>query len=34
VELDDDLRPDCFDADSVDCRGCAEDVRDGVVETW
>lgn len=34
VELDDDLRPECFDPESVDCRGCAEDVREGVVETW
>jgi hypothetical protein len=34
VELDADLRPDCFDPDSVDCRGCTEDVREGVVETW
>lgn len=34
VELDAELRPDCFDPDSVDCRGCVEDVRDGVVETW
>lgn len=34
VELDADLRPDCFDPDSLDCRGCVEDVREGVVETW
>ncbi|MFB6164305.1 MAG: hypothetical protein ABEJ31_04025 [Haloarculaceae archaeon] len=34
VALDDDGRPACFDADHQDCRGCAEDVREGVVETW
>lgn len=27
-------RPECFDEDHPDCRGCAEDVREGVVETW
>jgi hypothetical protein len=34
VDLDAELRPDCYDRDSVDCRGCVEDLRDGVVETW
>ncbi|MEF8788726.1 MAG: hypothetical protein V5A61_01235 [Haloarculaceae archaeon] len=34
VDLDADGRPDCFDPDSVDCRGCVEDVREGVIETW
>jgi hypothetical protein len=34
VELDPELRPECFDPQSVDCRGCAEDVREGDVETW
>ncbi|SNZ17393.1 hypothetical protein SAMN06269185_3008 [Natronoarchaeum philippinense] len=34
VGLDDHGRPECFDPDHPDCRGCAEDVRDGVVETW
>ncbi|MFB6130713.1 MAG: hypothetical protein ABEJ28_07840 [Salinigranum sp.] len=34
VDLDDDGRPGCFDPDFPDCRGCAEDVREGVVETW
>jgi hypothetical protein len=34
VSLDDELRPHCFDPDSVDCRGCVEDIREGVVETW
>lgn len=27
-------RPECFDADHPDCRGCAEDLRDGRIETW
>lgn len=34
VELDDDLRPACFDPSHVDCQGCAEDIREGDVETW
>lgn len=34
VSLDEQGRPACFDADHQDCVGCAEDVRDGVVETW
>jgi len=34
VALDDDDRPDCFEADHPDCEGCLEDVREGVVETW
>ncbi len=34
VALDGAGRPHCFDADHPDCRGCAEDVRDGCVETW
>lgn len=34
VEVDSEGRPSCFDADHPDCRGCAEDVREGVVETW
>ena len=27
-------RPECFAADNVDCEGCAEDVREGRVQTW
>jgi hypothetical protein len=27
-------RPNCFEAGHPDCEGCAEDVREGVVETW
>ncbi|WP_129114284.1 DUF7091 family protein [Halegenticoccus tardaugens] len=34
VTVDGDGRPSCFDPDHADCRGCAEDVREGVVETW
>jgi hypothetical protein len=34
VALDEDGRPECFDPDHRDCRGCVEDVREGVVETW
>lgn len=34
VVVDSDGAPACFDADHPDCRGCAEDVREGVVETW
>ncbi|WP_430503721.1 DUF7091 family protein [Haloparvum sp. PAK95] len=29
-----DGRPACFDPTHPDCEGCAEDVRQGVVETW
>ncbi len=34
VNLDDEGRPECFEADHPDCEGCAVDVRDGRVETW
>jgi hypothetical protein len=34
VHVDDDGRPDCFEAGHPDCEGCVEDVREGVVETW
>ncbi|MFD1586278.1 hypothetical protein ACFR9U_04750 [Halorientalis brevis] len=34
VSLDEQARPACFDPDHQDCRGCVEDVREGVVETW
>lgn len=34
VDLDGEGRPDCFDPDHPDCRGCLEDVREGTVETW
>ena len=34
VGVDEAGRPACFDPDHPDCRGCAEDVREGYVETW
>jgi hypothetical protein len=34
VRVDGEGRPACFEADHPDCEGCAEDVREGVVETW
>jgi hypothetical protein len=34
VAVDSEGRPACFDGDHPACRGCAEDVRDGSVETW
>jgi len=34
VPVDEAGRPACFEADHPDCEGCAEDVREGVVETW
>jgi hypothetical protein len=34
VRVDAEGRPACFEAAHPDCEGCAEDVREGVVETW
>jgi hypothetical protein len=34
VFLDEEGRPECFDADHPACEGCLEDVRRGQVETW
>jgi hypothetical protein len=34
VDVDGAGHPACFDPDHPDCRGCVEDVREGVVETW
>lgn len=34
VEVDSKGRPACFEADNVDCESCAEDVREGRVQTW
>ena len=34
VSVDARGRPACFEAGVPDCEGCAEDVREGVVETW
>lgn len=34
AKLDDRYRPACFEAGHPDCEGCAEDVREGRIETW
>jgi hypothetical protein len=34
VEVDPEGKPACFDPQSQDCQGCAEDIRAGEVETW
>ena len=34
VSLDEQGRPECFDPEHPDCRGCVEDIDDGTVETW
>jgi hypothetical protein len=34
VHVDDAGRPECFEGESPDCRGCAEDVREGCIQTW
>ncbi|WP_338730038.1 hypothetical protein [Haladaptatus sp. DJG-WS-42] len=34
VTLDAQQRPHCFDAESMDCQGCVEDIREGIIETW
>ena len=34
VTVDAEGRPVCFESGHPDCEGCAEDVRDGYVETW
>ncbi|MFB6157941.1 MAG: hypothetical protein ABEJ34_08880 [Haloferacaceae archaeon] len=34
VAVDEAGRPACYEAGHPDCEGCAEDVREGVVETW
>lgn len=34
VAIDATGHPECFEANHPDCNGCAEDVRDGRVETW
>jgi hypothetical protein len=34
VEVDPEGKPACFDAQSQDCQGCAEDIRAGDIETW
>ncbi|WP_222916169.1 hypothetical protein [Natrinema sp. SYSU A 869] len=34
AKLDEEYRPACYEAGHPDCEGCAEDVRDGRIETW
>ncbi|MES3517487.1 MAG: hypothetical protein PPP58_07470 [Natronomonas sp.] len=34
VSLDGEARPECYDPEHRDCRGCVEDIRDGRIETW
>ncbi|EMA63272.1 DUF7091 family protein [Halorubrum kocurii] len=34
VPVDGEGRPSCFEGGHADCEGCAEDVREGFVETW
>lgn len=34
VSIDAERRPDCYDPDHPDCRGCVEDIRNGRIETW
>ncbi|EMA65768.1 hypothetical protein C461_13746 [Halorubrum aidingense JCM 13560] len=34
VAVDAEGRPSCFDPGHPDCEGCAEDIREGFVETW
>lgn len=34
VPIDEEGHPPCFDPDHQDCRGCVEDIRDGLIETW
>jgi len=34
VAVDESGQPACFDPTHPDCEGCAEDIRQGVVETW
>ncbi len=34
ISIDTDGYPECYDPDHPDCRGCAEDIQDGHVETW
>jgi hypothetical protein len=34
VSIDADGRPECYDSDHPDCRGCVEDIRNDRIETW
>ncbi|MDF9745782.1 MULTISPECIES: DUF7091 family protein [Natrinema] len=34
AKLDEEFRPACYEQGHPDCEGCAEDVREGRIETW
>jgi hypothetical protein len=34
AKLDEEFRPACYEEGHPDCEGCAEDVREGRIETW
>lgn len=34
VSVDSEGRPECYDSEHPDCRGCVEDIRDERIETW
>lgn len=34
ARLDEEYRPACYEEGHPDCEGCAEDVREGRIETW
>jgi len=34
VPIDSEGRPECFDPEHPDCRGCVEDIREERIETW
>jgi hypothetical protein len=34
VPIDSEGRPECYDPDHPDCRGCVEDIREERIETW
>jgi len=34
VPIDSEGRPECFDPEHPDCRGCVEDIHEERIETW
>lgn len=34
VSVDAEGRPECYDSEHADCRGCVEDIDEGRIETW
>lgn len=34
VDIEGNGEPACFEAENADCESCAEDIREGHVETW